>query len=173
MCTLNILSVTSKPIGIIITLGNESFSCDQFFQATSETKFKESLEVKNISEAHCNAFLNQVSRMEDIINRKAVMFLTQILWESGGLQHREEIQRKDKPCPECDSIGGGDSTIKPVPEKSYHDHGCLQLSHPTTMTSARQLCTKMIHCFRILSLPPNLIFLHGLCPPGTEKVIGK
>ena len=51
------------------------------------------------------------------------MFLSQVLWESGGLRHKRELACIETGCPgKYDSSEG-------VPGKNYYGRGYIQLTH--------------------------------------------
>lgn len=68
------------------------------------------------------AFVSKIKKDGGIDSkREAAMFLAQILWESGGLKHRVEIDCKETGCPGQYSSGIG------AWGKSYYGRGYIQL----------------------------------------------
>ncbi len=68
------------------------------------------------------AFVSKIKKDGGIDSkREAAMFLAQILWESGGLKHRVEIDCKETGCPGQYSSGIG------AWGKSYFGRGYIQL----------------------------------------------
>jgi len=70
-----------------------------------------------------NAFIKRMPNGGITTKQEASIFLAQILWESGGLKYKRELQCVKTGCP-----GKYDSSVG-IPGKNYYGRGYIQLTH--------------------------------------------
>ena len=98
--------------------GGVGVSFDQFVKAVTSSNG-----YPTPSQAQYDSFNNNYASAGGITsNRELAMFLSEILWESGGLVYKSEIACKDNNCPGSYRSPGDD------PNKFYYGRGYIQLS---------------------------------------------
>jgi predicted chitinase len=91
-----------------------------------------------------NAFSNRLPSGEISNKVEAAMFLSQILWESGGLRYKSELICQKTGCP-----GVYDSSVG-VPGKNYYGRGYIQLTHSYNYKAAS---LDLFHDLRLINDP--------------------
>ncbi|KAL0485695.1 chitinase [Acrasis kona] len=100
-----------------VVLVDSKISYQQFANAVTSSGYQKP------SGDKYNAFINNYEKAGGITsNRELAMFLSEILWESGGLIYKEEIRCKQSKCP-GDYRSPGDD-----PHKFYYGRGYIQLT---------------------------------------------
>ncbi|KAJ1680085.1 hypothetical protein EV182_000707 [Spiromyces aspiralis] len=132
---MEFLSSVIEPETSGTAMAGVNITCSQFTEAIKKTQYARILDVdKDDVDKLCMHFLKGAGRIPDITNREAAMALAQFMWESGGLLYKEEVNCKYG-CPQYNSPGNPHSDVKPVPGKSYHGRGYIQLTHPDNYNS--------------------------------------
>ncbi|KAJ1741962.1 hypothetical protein LPJ78_003958 [Coemansia sp. RSA 989] len=99
-------------------------TCDKFDEAVSKASEAIGQSYPKPSQAQCNAFLKGMPKGGISSAREAAMFLANILWESDGLQAKQEYACKDKP----DWCAQNYKTPEDEPGKTYWGRGYIQLT---------------------------------------------
>ncbi|KAJ2359230.1 hypothetical protein IWW50_001520 [Coemansia erecta] len=104
--------------------GSYGITCDKFKEAVGKASSAISKSYPTPSDTQCNAFIKGMSKGGFTSAREAAMFLANILWESDGLQAKEEYDCKDLP----DWCAQNYKTPEDVSGKTYWGRGYIQLT---------------------------------------------
>ncbi|KAJ2497745.1 hypothetical protein GGH96_004879 [Coemansia sp. RSA 1972] len=106
------------------TSGDFGITCDKFKEAVSKASSAISLNYPAPSDKQCTSFLAGMPKGDISSAREAAMFLANILWESDGLQAKEEYDCKDLP----DWCAQNYKTPEDAPGQTYWGRGYIQLT---------------------------------------------
>ncbi|KAJ2720428.1 hypothetical protein GGI07_004615 [Coemansia sp. Benny D115] len=98
--------------------------CDKFKKAVTEAGNAIGQKYPSPSDAQCNSFLNGMPKGDISSAREAAMFLANIIWESDGLQAKEEYACQDMP----DWCAQNYKTPEDVQGQTYWGRGYIQLT---------------------------------------------
>ncbi|KAJ2850290.1 hypothetical protein J3B02_003687 [Coemansia erecta] len=99
-------------------------TCDKFSEAVTKASQAIGQKYPAPSEAQCQSFLKGMPEGDIASAREAAMFLANILWESDGLQAKEEYACQDMP----DWCAQNYKTPEDVSGQTYWGRGYIQLS---------------------------------------------
>ncbi|KAJ2249936.1 hypothetical protein GGH97_001044 [Coemansia sp. RSA 475] len=106
------------------TSGDFGITCDKFKEAVTKASSAIGQSYPTPSDKQCTSFLAGMPKGDIASAREAAMFLANILWESDGLQAKEEYDCQDLP----DWCAQNYKTPEDAPGKTYWGRGYIQLT---------------------------------------------